>query len=74
MSPQGRPKDEYRSAEHEGSPLHPQGRPKDEYRSAEHEGAPLRASAAEAWGSTKARPSMRGCGSSSVALLIVPSP
>ncbi|MEP7300064.1 MAG: ABC-type transport auxiliary lipoprotein family protein [Caldimonas sp.] len=41
MSPPGRPKGEYRSAQHEGAPLSPPGRPKDEYRSAQHEGAPL---------------------------------
>lgn len=35
MSPQGRPKGEYRSAEHEGSPMSPQGRLKGGYRSAE---------------------------------------
>ncbi len=38
MSPPGRPKGEYRSAEHEGSSITPPGRPKGEYRSAEHEG------------------------------------
>ena len=34
MSPKGRPKGEYRSAQHEGSPMTPPGRPKGEYRSA----------------------------------------
>ena len=38
MSPPGRPKSEYRSAEHEGTLMSPPGRPKGEYRSAEHEG------------------------------------
>ncbi|MEP7303098.1 MAG: AMP-binding protein [Caldimonas sp.] len=38
MSPPGRPKGEYRSAQHEGAPLTPPGRPKGEYRSAQHEG------------------------------------
>ena len=28
MSPQGRPKGEYRSAQHEGTPVSAQGRPK----------------------------------------------
>ena len=37
MSPPGRPKGEYRSAEHEGGLMSPPGRPKGEYRSAEHE-------------------------------------
>jgi putative Holliday junction resolvase len=40
MSPQGRPKGEYRSAQREGAPVSPQGRPKGEYRSAQREGAP----------------------------------
>ncbi len=43
MSPPGRPKGEYRSAEHEGDPTSPPGRPKGEYRSAEHEGRPTSA-------------------------------
>jgi len=30
MSPQGRPKGEYRSAQREGGPMSPQGRPKGE--------------------------------------------
>ena len=38
MSPPGRPKGEYRSAQHEGNPMSPPGRPKGEYRSAQHEG------------------------------------
>ena len=42
MSPPGRPKGEYRSAQHEGSPVRPPGRPKGEYRSAQHEGSPVR--------------------------------
>ncbi len=41
MSPPGRPKGEYRSAKHEGSPVPPPGRPKGEYRSAKHEGSPV---------------------------------
>ena len=41
MSPPGRPKGEYRSAQHEGSPVTPPGRPKGEYRSAQHEGSPV---------------------------------
>jgi len=38
MSPPGRPKGEYRSAEREGTPVSPPGRPKGEYRSAKREG------------------------------------
>ena len=34
MSPQGRPKGEYRSAQREGGPMSPPGRPKGENRSA----------------------------------------
>jgi len=41
MSTPGRPKGEYRSAKHEGSPSSTPGRPKGEYRSAKHEGSPL---------------------------------
>mgnify|MGYP000148815397 CR=1 FL=1 len=41
MSPPGRPKGEYRSAQHEGTPVSPPGRPKGEYRSAQHEGTPV---------------------------------
>ncbi len=41
MSPPGRPKGEFRSAEHEGIPVSPPGRPKGEFRSAEHEGIPV---------------------------------
>jgi glycosyltransferase involved in cell wall biosynthesis len=40
MSPPGGPKGEYRSAQHEGSPVSPPGRPKGEYGSAQREGAP----------------------------------
>ncbi|MBK6864638.1 MAG: NAD-dependent epimerase/dehydratase family protein [Ideonella sp.] len=40
MSPPGRPKGEYRSAQHEGTPASPPGRPKGEYRSAQHEATP----------------------------------
>ena len=43
MSPKGRPEGEYRSAQHEGSPLSPKGRPEGEYRSAQHEGSPVSA-------------------------------
>jgi len=39
MSPPGRPKGEYRSAQHAGSTMSPPGRPKGEYRSAQHAGA-----------------------------------
>ena len=39
MSPPGRPKGEYRSAQHEGFSVSPPGRPKGEYRSAQHEGS-----------------------------------
>jgi len=38
MSPPGRPKGEYRSAQREGNPTCPPGRPKGEYRSAQREG------------------------------------
>ncbi len=41
MSPPGRPKGEYRSAQHEGTPMSPPGRPKGEHRSAQHEGTPI---------------------------------
>jgi len=41
MSPQGRPKGEYRSAQRGGSPINPQGRPKGEYRSAQRGGSPI---------------------------------
>ena len=43
MSPPGRPKGEYRSAQREGSPVSPPGRPKGEYRSAQREGCPVNA-------------------------------
>ena len=39
MSPPGRPKGEYRSAQHESTPEFPPGRPKGESRPAQHEGA-----------------------------------
>jgi dephospho-CoA kinase len=42
MSPPGRPKGEYRSAQREGNPVPPPGRPKGEYRSAQREGSPVR--------------------------------
>jgi hypothetical protein len=38
MSPPGRPKGEYRSAQREGHPKSPPGRPKGECRSAQREG------------------------------------
>ena len=43
MSPKGRPEGEYRSAQHEGTPVSPKGRPKGEYRSAQREGTPVTA-------------------------------
>jgi uncharacterized protein (TIGR00251 family) len=44
MSPPGRPKGEYRSAQHAGNPISPPGRPKGKYRSAQHAGGPVSAS------------------------------
>ncbi len=44
-SPPGRPKGEYRSAQHEGAPVTPPGRPEGEYRSAQREAAPVSAPA-----------------------------
>ena len=41
MSTPGRPKSEFRSAQHEGTPVISPGRPKGEYRSAQHEGTPV---------------------------------
>ena len=38
MSPPGRPKGEYRSAQREGNPVTPPGRPKGECRSAQRGG------------------------------------
>ncbi|VGO10960.1 Hydroxymethylpyrimidine ABC transporter, transmembrane component [plant metagenome] len=46
MSPPGRPKGEYRSAKHEGSPVSAPGRAKREDRNARHEGRPGRRRAA----------------------------
>ena len=43
MSPTGRPKGEYRSAQREGAPMSPPGRPKGEHRSAQREGIPMSA-------------------------------
>ena len=43
MSPPGRPKGEYRSAQHEGSPVSAPGRPERECRSAQREGSPVNA-------------------------------
>ena len=48
MSPKGRPEGEYRSAQHEGSPVSPKGRPKGEHRSAQHEGSPVSAASSPA--------------------------
>jgi hypothetical protein len=42
MSPPGRPKGEYRSAQRAGFPIRPPGRPKGEYRSAQRAGFPIR--------------------------------
>jgi len=47
MSLPGRPKGEYRSAQHEGSAVSLPGRPKGEYRSAQHEGAKASRAAAD---------------------------
>jgi 16S rRNA (guanine527-N7)-methyltransferase len=41
MSPQGRPKGEYRSAQRAGFSIRRPGRPKGEYRSAQREGTPI---------------------------------
>ena len=41
MSATGRPEREYRSAQHEGSPVSAMGRPERDYRSAQREGAPM---------------------------------
>jgi steroid delta-isomerase len=38
MSPKGRPEGEYRSAQHEGTPVSAKGRPEREHRSAQREG------------------------------------
>ena len=38
MSPQGRPKGEFRNAQHGGCLMSPQGRPKGEFRNAQHGG------------------------------------
>jgi len=46
MSPPGRPKGEYRSAQREGGVIRPPGRPKGEYRSAQREGGVIRPPAA----------------------------
>jgi hypothetical protein len=43
MSPPGRPKGEYRSAQRAGIPVRPPGRPKGEYRSAQRAGTSVRA-------------------------------
>ena len=43
MSTPGRPKGEFRSAQHEGATVSTPGRPKGEFRSAQHEGTPLSA-------------------------------
>ena len=54
MSPPGRPKGEYRSAQREGFPISPPGRPKGAYRSAQREGTPMTA-ARETVGRAKGR-------------------
>ncbi len=46
MSPPGRPKGEYRSAQHEGTPVSPPGRPEGDVRSARHDGSAVRAAPA----------------------------
>ena len=43
MSPPGRPKGEFRSAQHVGTPVSPPGRPKGEFRSAQHVVIPVSA-------------------------------
>jgi hypothetical protein len=47
MSSPGRPKSEYRNAQHEGSPASSPGRPEGEYRSAQREGSPVSSPAPE---------------------------
>jgi hypothetical protein len=42
MSTHGRPKGEYRRAQHEGFQVRTHGRPKGEYRRAQHEGFQVR--------------------------------
>ena len=59
MSPPGRPKGEYRSAQHEGGPVSPPGRPKGGYRSAQHEGSPSAAPIAAAPADPRAGPPRR---------------
>ena len=49
MSPPGRPKGEYRSAQREGTPSSPPGRPKGECRSAQREGTPPSLRFPEEW-------------------------
>jgi len=41
MRPPGRPKGEYRNAQHEGTPVRPPGRPEGDDRNAQHEGTPV---------------------------------
>jgi hypothetical protein len=41
MSPPGRPKGEFRSAQHEGTTMSPPGRGKGEFHGAPHEGMPV---------------------------------
>jgi hypothetical protein len=45
MSPPGRPKGEYRSAQREGTPVSAKGHPEREHHSAQHDGRPVRARA-----------------------------
>ena len=54
MRPPGRPKGEYRSAQHEGSPMRPPGRPKGEYLRSQHEGSPATTAAPPAAARTAA--------------------
>ncbi|MFO0010719.1 MAG: NAD(P)-binding domain-containing protein, partial [Betaproteobacteria bacterium] len=46
MSPPGRPKGEFPSAQREGNPITPPGRPQGEFPSAQREGSPVRATVA----------------------------
>ncbi|MFN9574854.1 MAG: hypothetical protein ACK58P_17825, partial [Betaproteobacteria bacterium] len=46
MSPPGRPKGEFPSAQREGNPISPPGRPPGEFASAQREGSPVRATVA----------------------------
>ncbi|HSV81740.1 MAG TPA: efflux transporter outer membrane subunit, partial [Ramlibacter sp.] len=61
MSPPGRPKGEYRSAQHGGSPVRPPGRPKGEYRSAQHGGYPVRKNNSLLWLGVAGVLALSGC-------------